>query len=109
MSSGRRWLPQIWEELGKGRVEERELVDKKHPLTPISGLQVGNKVIVSPVHDVVHTLVHELFHRRYPHWPEIYVCSRTTELMRLLSPEEKKQLYDEYRRLRRLRRKLKVT
>lgn len=94
-------LAVVYEEMDKGRIEERPLVEHVPHRRAIRGFcGVKGGVTVNPIPDILDTLIHELFHRRYPHWSERYVKQQTTILLRSLSPEEQQALYDHYMTIR---------
>jgi len=91
-----RYLSLIWEELGKGKVEERPLQEKRPRKKAIRGWCDGEHAVVNPIPDTCDTLIHELLHRRFPDWSERTVKARTTEMIRRLTPEEMRAIYLEY-------------
>ena len=111
MASAKRFLGGIYDELSKGRVEERPIVEQTPHRRQIYGYchdRTGD-IAINPVPSMLDTLIHELFHRRFPHWSERYVKQQTTLLIRSLSPEEQQDLYDRYCQLRtKVRRKKAV-
>lgn len=97
MPNAKRYLPLVYDELAKGRIEERPLVEHQPHRKAIRGYCTTKGIVsVNPIPDTLDTLIHELFHRRFPHWSERYVKQQTTMLIRSLSPEEQQKLYDEY-------------
>lgn len=93
--AGERLLAAVWEELERGRIEERRIVhDKDREL--VDGLMEGQTVTINPIPSTIDTLIHELFHRRYPHWGESYVRARTKQLTRCMTSEEELALWKAY-------------
>lgn len=90
-------LDVIYEELNKGAVIEQPLVESHPRRSAIRGYCSPSGVVtVNPIPDILDTLIHELLHRRYPEWTERTVKRETTKLIRKLTPEAQRALYDHY-------------
>lgn len=70
-------LPELYDELKRGRIYECSLRDKRWRL---DGLQDGESIYIDPRPSIIETLLHELLHRRCPRWGERRV-TREARLM----------------------------
>lgn len=104
---GIRYLSTIYDELGKGKIEER-FIREKPRRWHMHGYFDGETCVINPASATLDTLVHELFHRRFPKWSEAYVRARTTELLAHMTPDEQQKLFDAYCKQRKQKRTLTI-
>lgn len=95
-------LVRVLTEIGKGRIYEGWIPDKE---AFVHGLCDGKSIRVNPAVETVDTVLHEALHRLEPAWSERYVRNRTTFLLRCMSDEQIQQVYEEYQRLAKRRKK----
>ena len=90
-------LSDIYEELARGDIEERPLIEHRPKRAPLRGYcGKDGRITVNPIPDTLDTLIHELLHRRHPTWSERTVKRETTKLIHSLTPEEMRDLYVTY-------------
>jgi len=93
----------------KGRISEGWKADPEDPRNLwLQGLACGHTVHVNPLPDTLDTLIHEVLHVIRPHYTEIGVRRRTSQLMRQMGEGELLTLWRIYQeRLKREKRRRK--
>ena len=91
-------LDDLWDELGRGKVWECSLRDKRFQL---DGLQCGEDIYIDPRPAVLETLVHELMHRRHPRLSERTVTHRARNLVVRMDEATKRKWWRAYSRVKR--------
>jgi hypothetical protein len=91
-------LLRVLAELGAGRIREAYIPSEASYY--VDGQTAGQAITINPVPEIVDTIIHELLHRLYPRWSEKYIKNRTTYLMKRMTDDEVRLLYEEYQRRR---------
>lgn len=96
-------LGRVWAEIGAGKITEAFIKDGA---AMTDGMVMGGShITINPAHQTVDTVIHECLHRAFPAWSEAYVRRTTSYLRRRMSDEEVQEMYAEYQRRARKRRR----
>ena len=83
--------------LGDVTIVQKYLIDSSHPKSFfLHGTQDGRRIIVNEAPSIVVILLHEMIHFVRPKWTERTVRRSVTLLLRQLTHEEIKAIYQQY-------------
>jgi hypothetical protein len=83
--------------LGDVTLKERYLIDQSKPVTNWQdGEYLAGTVTINPVPFIVTTLIHEILHHIRPTWSETVILRRCTQLLRGMTHDEAKVMYNEW-------------
>lgn len=79
--------------IGAGGLEFGSIHDETEYVHGVTLKNPRGVIRIDPSADVVATVLHETIHRMRPRWSERAVRSRTSKILKLLSPSEVDRLY----------------